>query len=126
MVKETSGKVCKFCGEDLAKDETHEEFDYFKHPLAKRDLLALQERYKSLPDNKQLYRMENWAVERKLRLGAKMETVDGVHIKPTGGSVVMPGYGRLVYADIWLRKLEGKEVTYLQERNAAVATDLPF
>jgi hypothetical protein len=40
----------------------------------------------------------------------------------------MPGYGRLVYADIWLRKMDGEDVRYLPppELQKFVSTELPF
>lgn len=108
--KKVDGNICTFCGEGLAKGEFHEEFDYFKHPMVKGQLNALNERYKSLPLNEQLYRMENWAVKRGLRRGANILDEKG-NRKPDGGTVVMPGYQRLVNADRWLRRMsDGVEV----------------
>lgn len=116
--KKVTGNVCTFCGEFLPKGEHHDEFDYFKHPLVKGQLNALNEKYKSLPLDEQLYRMENWAVRRGLRRNATILDEKG-NKKPDGGTVVNTGYPRLVNADRWLRKM-------LDGEPKKLSTELPF
>lgn len=101
----------------------HEEFDYFFNPSKKSELLKLRENLNKLPPDERLYEVENYAVRNGVRKNPLYEQWRGEgknHKCPTGGSVVMPAYGRLLNAYKWLQKLE--EYTVDKKENAT----LPF
>lgn len=104
-IKDSATDPCRYCNVCHQADA----YDFFKFPPAKEILRKLKERYDALPQDEQLYRMENWAVRRGLRKGSTTEMVADQK-KPVGGKVVMCGYDKLVQADIWLRKLEETEL----------------
>ena len=113
QMKKQESTTCQFCLSDLKPGEWHDEFDFYKHPDAKRTLLELKKKYDALPEDEKLYSMENYAVSKNL---LRWPTIGVIEVeegrgqkKPMGGAVVMPGYSRLVEADRWLRKLSDQE-----------------
>ena len=104
-------RQCGFCNLFISKDEFHEEFDFYKHPAIKGTLRELKKRLNTVGND-----VEAWAVKRKLRS----------HL-----GVVMPGYGRLIGANRWLKKLEEQdsEIATSQElaqNPPAINANLPF
>lgn len=76
------------------------EFDWERNPAAIPLMDQLEARMRALPPECQLYALENYAARRGLLRGCeavRVKTPDGrEHLRPTGGHVVMPGFGRLV------------------------------
>ncbi len=121
--------ACPFCA--VFHETPVDEFDYFKHPAKKDDLRKLRQKLSILPEEERLYEVENYAVRRGLRRGAStvvFAVAGKEHRQPEGGTVVMPGYARLLEAYRWLQKME--EVLHNPTERPAEEpprnTDLPF
>lgn len=93
-IKSNSTKTCQFCGYSFSADESHEEFDFFKHADKKKDLYALQSKLKELgraTGSTVWSFVDEYAIQRKIK---------------SDSGVVLPAFARLTNAFQWLVKLE--------------------
>lgn len=103
------GKLCRYCGKLVVNaTDQHEEFDFFKHPNKKKDVLELRRRLAALPKDERVYALENYAAHQGLLRNYEVKLVNGQKF-PMYGSIVMTGYARLENCYKWVKILIEQE-----------------